>query len=108
MDTGSWGVCMQWIVGHRLELCFIFIYIGYQSVVDSLQWNVESTSKLDFEGASTPMGPSSPHYELIYHDDTFYEGYINSRFILVHKGILVITYDCTRDNEQGLWIELID
>ena len=54
------------------------------------------------------MGPSSPHYELIYHDDTFYEGYINSRFILVHKGILVITYDCTRDNEQGLWIELID
>ena len=54
------------------------------------------------------MGPSRPHSELIYHDDMFYEGYISSRFILVHKGILVITYGCTRDNEQGLWIELID
>ena len=23
------GVCMQWIVGHELELCFVVIYIGY-------------------------------------------------------------------------------
>ena len=26
----------------------------------------------------------------------------------MHKGVLVIMQDCTRDNEQSLWIELID
>ena len=82
---------MWWIVGHRPELRLIIIHIGYQSAIDSLQWNVESTSKLDYEGTINPMGLSGPYSELIYHDDTIYEGLINSRFILVHKGILVIT-----------------
>ena len=53
-------------------------------------------------------GCSGPHYDLIYHDDTIYEGWIDSRFILEHKGVLVIMQGCTNDNEQVLWIELID
>ena len=36
------------------------------------------------------MGPNGPHSELIYHDDMVYENWIDSRFILVHKGFLVI------------------
>ena len=64
--------------------------------------NVESTSKLDYEEASTPMDPSGPHSEFIYYDDTVSEGRINFRFILMHKGVLVITQDCTRDSEQAL------
>ena len=34
--------------------------MGYWSLVDSLWWNVESTLKLDYEGASTPMGSNGP------------------------------------------------
>ena len=30
MDTSSWGVYVQWIVGHILE----FIYMGYWSAID--------------------------------------------------------------------------
>ena len=37
------------------------------------------------------MGPIGPHSELIYHDDIVYEGWINSRFTLMHKVVLVIT-----------------
>ena len=44
----------------------------------------------NFKGTSTPMGLSDPHSKLIYHDNTIYEGWISSRFNLVHKGILVI------------------
>ena len=54
------------------------------------------------------MGPNGPRFELIYHDDIVYEGWINSRFILVYKGILVILNGCIEDNEQGLWFGLID
>ena len=54
------------------------------------------------------MGSNSPHSKLIYHDDTVYEGWIESRFILMHKGALVIMQGCIRDNEQGIWIGLID
>ena len=36
------------------------------------------------------MGSNSPRSELIYHDDTIYEDWINSRFILVYKLVLVI------------------
>ena len=82
---------MQQIVGHRLELHLVVVYIRYWSIVDSFQWNFESTSKLEFEGASTPMGPSDPCFKLIYHDDMDYEGQIGSQFTLVHKNILVIT-----------------
>ena len=53
------------------------------------------------------MGLSGPRFELIYYDDTIYEGWIDSTFILVHKDVLIITQGCTRDNEQGLWIGLI-
>ena len=81
---------MQWIVGHRLEFRLV-IYIGYQSVVDSLQQNVESTSKLDYEGANTRMGPSSPRSELIYHDGMTYDDWIGFCFTLVHKGVFVIS-----------------
>ena len=34
--------------------------------------DVESTLEVDFEGASTLMGPSNSHAELIYHDDMVY------------------------------------
>ena len=78
---------MQWIVGHRPKLRLIVIYIGYWSAIDYLQWNVESTSKLDYKGVNIPMGPTNPHSKLTYYDDTIYEGLIDYRFILVHKGI---------------------
>ena len=48
------------------------------------------------------MGPSGPRSKLIYHDDTVYEGWIGSRFTLVHKGVLVIMQGCIGNNEQGL------
>ena len=54
------------------------------------------------------MGLNGPYSKLIYHDDMVYEGYINSKFTFVHKGILVIMQGCTRDSEQGLYIGLID
>ena len=54
------------------------------------------------------MGSNGPHFELIYHDDTVYEGWIGSRFILMHNRVLIITEYCIRDNEQGIWIGLID
>ena len=76
---------MQWIVGHRPELRFFVIYIGYWSVVVSLQWNVESTSKLNSERANTPIGLNDPCSELIYLDDTVYEGWIDFWFTLMHK-----------------------
>ena len=99
---------MQWIVGHRLELRLVVIYIRYWSAIDSLQWNVESTLELDYEGANTPIDPNGPCFELTNHDNKVYEGQIGSRIILMHKSVLVITQSCTRDNEQGLQIELID
>ena len=36
------------------------------------------------------MGPSDPCFELIYHNDMVYEGWIDFGFTLVHKGVLVI------------------
>ena len=87
---------MQWIVGHGPEFCLVVIYIRYWSVVDSLQWNVESNLELDFEGVSTFMSFSGLDSKLIYYDDTIYESWIDSRFTLLHKGVLVITQGCTR------------
>ena len=63
---------------------------------------------MDFEGGNNPMGPSGPHSKPIYHDDMVYEGWIGSRFILMHKGVLVIMQGCTRNNKQGLRFGLID
>ena len=54
------------------------------------------------ELASTPMGPSGSRSEVIYHDDMFYEACISSKFILVHKRVLVITQGFIEDNEQVL------
>ena len=36
------------------------------------------------------MGPNGSHSELIYHDNTIYKGWIDSKFIIVHKGVMVI------------------
>ena len=62
---------MRWIVGYKLKLCLVIIYIGYWSVVNSLLWNVESTLELDYERTSTPMGPNGSHSEFIYHVKRF-------------------------------------
>ena len=53
------------------------------------------------------MGLNGPSSKLMCHDDTVYEGWIDFRFTLVHKGTLVIMQGCTRDSEQSLWIGLI-
>ena len=49
------------------------------------------------------MGASGSYSKLIYHDGIVYESWIGSRFILVHKSVLVIMQGCTKDSEQGLW-----
>ena len=54
------------------------------------------------------MGPSSTYSKLIYLIGMGYKGRISSRFTFVHKGILIITYDCIRVSDLGLWIGLID
>ena len=82
---------MQWIVDHEPKLHLIVIYIGYWSAIDSLQWNVESSSKLNFERASTPMSLNGLRSKLISHDDTVYEGWIDSRSIFMYKSVLIIT-----------------
>ena len=51
------------------------------------------------------MGHNDPRFELIYHDDIVHEGWIDFKFILMHKDILVITQGCTWDSEQGFWID---
>ena len=45
---------------------------------------------MDSKGNNILMGPNGPRFELIYYDDMVYEGWIDSKFILVHKGFLVI------------------
>ena len=57
----------------------------------------ESTSKLDSKGANTSMGPSGPRSELIYQVDICYEGWIDYRFTLVHKGHLAIMQSCIKE-----------
>ena len=81
---------MQRIVGRKSERYLVVIYIRYYSIIDFLQWDVESTSKLDCKGDNTPMDASSLHSKLIYHDDMVYESWIDFQFTLVHNGILVI------------------
>ena len=53
-------------------------------------------------GAIIPMGPSGPLSKLVYLVGTSYEGRIDSRFIFVHKGVLVITQGYIKVSEQGL------
>ena len=45
---------------------------------------------LNYEGASTSMGHSGPHFKLIYLVSMGYEGWIDFEFIFVHKAILII------------------
>ena len=54
------------------------------------------------------MGPSSLRFKLIYHGDIVYEGWIDFKFTLIHKDVLVITYGNTKDSKQDLQIGLID
>ena len=63
---------------------------------------------MDFEGASIPIGPNGPHFELIYLVGMGYEGQIGFKFTFVHKGILVIMQGWIGVSEQGIWIRLID
>ena len=94
---------MLWVVDYRPELHLVIIYIGYQSAINSLQQDIESTSKLDYEGANTPMGPNGSRSKLIYHDDTVYEiGLALGSFLYIR------VFRLHRDGEQGLWIWLID
>ena len=88
-----------------LSCCYLntILECNWFSIVD-----VESTSKLDYGRFNSLMGPSSPYFKLIYHDDMVYESWIGPRFILVHKDVLVITQGCIRDSEQGLQIRVID
>ena len=62
--------------------CLTVIYIGYQSLVDSLQWDVESTLELDYEGANIPIGPNGPRSKLIYLVGMGYEGQTGFRFTI--------------------------
>ena len=48
------------------------------------------------------MNSSGHRSGLIYHDDTNYEGWIDSWFILMHKAVLLITQGCIGDSEQDL------
>ena len=81
---------MQLIVGHRPELRLVVNYIEYWSAVDSFQWNIESTLKLNYEEVGTFMSSNGLNFDLIYHDDIIYEDWIGFRFIFMHKSDLVI------------------
>ena len=54
------------------------------------------------------MGPNGTRFELICLVGMDYEAQIDSRFIFMHKGILVITQGCIGVSEQGIWIGVID
>ena len=45
------------------------------------------------------MDPSGPRSELICLIDMSYEGWIDSKFTFVHKGVLVIMQGCIRLSE---------
>ena len=47
------------------------------------------------------MGPNGPCFELIYLVGTDYEDWIDSKFTLVHKAVLVIMQDCIGVSEQS-------
>ena len=47
------------------------------------------------------MGLSGPHFKLVCHDDMIYESWIDFKFIIVYKDVLVIMQGCIGDNKQG-------
>ena len=63
---------------------------------------------MDSKGTNTLMGLNGPCSKLIYHDDRVYEGWIDFRFIFVHKGVLIITQGCIGISEWYLCTLLID
>ena len=63
---------------------------------------------MDSEGTSIPIDPNGPHSELVYLVGMGHEGWIDSMFTFVHKGVLVITQGCIGVSEQGLLTGLID
>ena len=36
------------------------------------------------------MGPNVPHFEFIYHVGIIYKGWVDSKFTLMYKNVLVI------------------
>ena len=54
------------------------------------------------------MGPNGPYFELIFLDDTVYEGWMRFQFIFVHKGVLVIIQGYIGISEWYLQIGPID
>ena len=54
------------------------------------------------------MGLSGPHSELIFLDDTVYEGWMSFQFTFVHKGIFVIVQGCIGMSEWYLYTQLTD
>ena len=104
---GDWT---QWIaIGHGLEH---IVFCCYLHRIWEFNWfsivSVELTFKLNYEGASALMGPSSSHFELIYIVGTCYKGWIDFRFTVVENDVLVIMQGCKGVSEQGLSIGLID
>ena len=52
---------------------------------------LESISEFVYERANTPMGLSCPRSKIIYHDGILvYEGWIDSWFTNVNKGVFLI------------------
>ena len=80
VDSRSWTLSSSSCYLDRILECSWFSLV-----------NIESTLEFDYKGGSTLIGPSGPHFELIYHDGMVYDGWIGSWFILVHKDVLVIT-----------------
>ena len=58
-------------MAHKSEFFRVLNHLERSS---SLLRNVESTSKLNFEGANTPMDSPGSYSKLIYHGDIVYEG----------------------------------
>ena len=54
------------------------------------------------------MDPNGSRSKFIYYDNMVYKSWIDCRFTLIYKGILIITQSCIRFSEQSLWIRLID
>ena len=88
--------------------CLVVIYKGYWIAVDYLQWDVKLILEFDYEETNTHMDSYGSHSELIFLDDTIYEGWMDFQFTFVYKGVLVIMEGCTGISEWYIWIQLID
>ena len=57
---------------------------------------------MDSEWANTPIDPSGPYSELIYHDNRFMRVGLTLGSFLCINGVLVIIQGCIGDSEQSL------